>query len=881
MTPARHARVTEIFLAVVALPPAERASRIALECAGDDELRAQVERMLAADSRTAALDASLRATRVGAALRAEAAAPMPARIGDYEILAVLGRGGMGTVYRARQAQPERIVALKVLSAGGVSPAILRRFEFEALILGRLMHPGIAQVYEAGVADVGGRATPFFAMELVSGQPLTEFAGRAKLDVRERLALLVRVCDAVQHAHQKGVIHRDLKPANILIDERGQPKVLDFGVARVTSAELQPTTLHTLAGQLVGTVPYMSPEQVSGDPDLVDTRSDVYALGVVAFELLTGELPNDLGRRSLIEAVQIIRDAEPQRVSTLNRACAGDVETIVHKALQKDREQRYRAVSDLAIDLQRFLDDQPILARPPSLIYQLGKFARRNRLLVGAACGMLALLIGGIVGTSYGLLRALAIGADLRVASDAAEKQAARALAANRFLHRMLSSANPLGEIGYGGREVTVLEMLDRESGAIGRSFAGQPAVEAEVRAVIGTTYKNLQRFDDAEKHLQIALDMHQRLYGEDSPEAGRVLRELAGVAVMRGRKDGIAMLERSLAIERAAARGAPNRDWAMSESRLGWALSQEGRQQEAEAHLRSALDLLERLGESAAEELPTVLNNLARAVRRQQRIEEAEALYRRALDGLVALHGDEHASVAIAWNNIAKLRYDAGAHDEAEVLFRRCLDGLKRTVGEQSVYYSDVLNNLAYVVFDRGQVPQAIELQREAVRIHEAVTGRDNRSFVGSLDTLAYFLTRAGEFDEALRCFAENRSYYAARNGEGDWRVAVVDFYMAESRARLALGMGPGNVSFVGRTGAIGPQVVTREELALRTAFEELRGRLDTDAHPAIREAAGQLVRYYKDTLRPELGTEYEPLTRRPAAASASAPAAASAPAPP
>ena len=244
-----------------------------------------------------------------------AAAVFPARVGHYTIRRVLGEGGMGIVYEAEQDQPRRVVALKVIRAGSMSPKLLRRFEHEAQVLGRLQHPGIAHVYEAGtIEDARGNPVPFFAMELIRGVPLTTYAARKKLGTRERLDLIARICDAAYHAHQKGVIHRDLKPGNILVDESGQPKILDFGIARAMDSDLQLTTLHTDIGQLMGTVQYMSPEQVSGDPNELDTRSDVYAMGVVAYELLTGRLPHDLGRKTIHEKVRVIREEEPTRLS---------------------------------------------------------------------------------------------------------------------------------------------------------------------------------------------------------------------------------------------------------------------------------------------------------------------------------------------------------------------------------------------------------------------------------------------------------------------------------------------------------------------------------------------------------------------------------------
>jgi WD40 repeat protein len=311
------------------------------------------------------------------------------------VLRLLGEGGMGAVCEAEQDSPRRGVALKVIRPGFLAPALLQRFAKEVEILGRLHHPGIAQIYEAGVAQDG---QPFFAMEFIRGLPLGEYARLRSLTLRDRLELLARVCDAVQHAHDQGVIHRDLKPANILVDETGQPKVLDFGVARATDADLLTGAGLTQTGQLLGTPSYMSPEQVGADSAAIDHRADVYALGVILFELLAHRLPLQQANRPLAEAARLILEEEPPRLGSINPELRGDVETIVAKALEKDKDRRYPSAAELAADLRRALDHQPIQARPPSALYHLRKFARRHKGLVGGVVATGAALVLGLVGT---------------------------------------------------------------------------------------------------------------------------------------------------------------------------------------------------------------------------------------------------------------------------------------------------------------------------------------------------------------------------------------------------------------------------------------------------------------------------------------------------
>src|SRR5215510_8478095 len=303
-------------------------------------------------------------------------------IGRYRILHLVGEGGMGAVYEAEQDHLHRTVALKIIKPGLASPELLRRFEQEAQALGRLQHPGIARIYDAGTADTGFGPQPYFAMEFIHGKNVKDYAEEQHLNTRQRLEMVAKVAEAVHHAHQRGLIHRDLKPANILVDETGQPKILDFGVAQVTDSDAQ-ATMQTDVGQLVGTLAYMSPEQGVADPLEIDTRSDVYALGVILYELLAGRLPYNVSKK-LHEVLNTIREEDPSKLSSIDRSFRGDIETIVAKSLEKDKTRRYNSAAELAADISRYLKDEPIVARPPTTTYQLQKFARRHRALVAGA-----------------------------------------------------------------------------------------------------------------------------------------------------------------------------------------------------------------------------------------------------------------------------------------------------------------------------------------------------------------------------------------------------------------------------------------------------------------------------------------------------------------
>jgi WD40 repeat protein/predicted Ser/Thr protein kinase len=415
VTPEEFERVRQLFLGAAELPPAARGAFLDRNCAREPAVRSEVEALLAQDEHgERVLDAPPHVVELRSALddslRLLESEPAPERIGRYTVLSTLGRGGMGVVYLAEQENPRRKVAVKIVHAGGMSPAMLRRFQQEASILGQLAHPGIAQIYEAGVATVrwkGGMVAqwPFLAMEYVRGETLLAYVERSCRDTNARLVLLASICDAVQHAHQRGVVHRDLKPGNILVNSDGQVKVLDFGIARLTNSDVQTATLQTEVGSLIGTLPYMSPEQVSGVSDEIDTRSDVYALGVIGYELLAGQLPYDVSAHSIPEAIRVIRETPPSHLSRIQGRFRGDLDTIVHKALEKDRARRYQSASELAADLRNYLARLPIAARPPTTFYQLRMFARRNKALVGGVFATILALLLGAVGFSLQANRA--------------------------------------------------------------------------------------------------------------------------------------------------------------------------------------------------------------------------------------------------------------------------------------------------------------------------------------------------------------------------------------------------------------------------------------------------------------------------------------------
>ena len=435
---------------------------------------------------------------------------------------------MGVVYLAEQQNPCRDVAVKVIRSGMVSPDLLKRFELEAAVLGRLMHPGIASIYEAGVFvdSSTGQERPFFAMEYIEGQPLRDFVQQLDPGLPDRLQLFVQICEAVHHAHQRGVIHRDLKPANILVQGDGQPSILDFGVARATGMDPGMSTLQTRAGQLIGTLPYMSPEQVTGHSLDVDIRSDVYSLGVIAYELLTGQLPYDVDDVEYLKAAKAISEDEPRPLSSIGREFRGDLNTIVLKALEKRPEHRYQTALDLASDLQRFLNREPIVARRIGPVGRVWKWCQRNT-AVSALLSLLALaIVLGFVGMTRQTLSALN---SKRLAEDSAHRTE-RVL---DLLVRSFRSPDPTID----GRDVKMVDVLIKAASDLEEDLTEDPLLKAKLLHAIGESMQSLGIYDQGVRVHKSALQIRMRELGEEHPDTMASMANLAALHFQAGDHD--------------------------------------------------------------------------------------------------------------------------------------------------------------------------------------------------------------------------------------------------------------------------------------------------------------------------------------------------------
>jgi serine/threonine protein kinase/WD40 repeat protein len=399
--------VFELLRSALDLPTDARSAFLNAECKDQPAIRAEVEALLSADERAGDPDAA-DSIGVGLGLVRQLGAPSheldePIDAGRYRLLRIIGRGGMGVVYEAEQDQPKRNVAIKLISIAAMGPAALIRFRREIELLGRLSHPSIAQIHDAGTLTIAGAEQPFYAMELIDGVPISDYARTHTLSINDRLALIAHVCDAVQHAHHKGVIHRDIKPANVLVNTEGVPKVLDFGIARAIGTTAHHSIEATATGVALGTLGYMSPEQVVGQASDIDARTDIYALGALAYEILTGRPPHDVIDATLAGAFRAITDLPPTRPSTIDAGLRGDIETILLTALEKDANRRYQSAGEMAADIRRCIAGEPISAHPPSAMYRFRKFAKRNRALVtGVVLVFAALAVGTVVSTSLAI-----------------------------------------------------------------------------------------------------------------------------------------------------------------------------------------------------------------------------------------------------------------------------------------------------------------------------------------------------------------------------------------------------------------------------------------------------------------------------------------------
>jgi eukaryotic-like serine/threonine-protein kinase len=757
----RWPEVEALLDAALDLPAPARAAFLDDASVGDAAVRAQVRRLLDlsgdAERFFAAPAAELGAALLAVHAAGEHAGPPLGHVGPYRVLGEIGRGGMGAVYLAERAdeQYRMRVALKLVPLGLDTEHAQRRFIEERQILASLQHPGIARLLDGGVAADG---RPYFAMEHVDGRPIDEYCTAHELSVEARLQLFCAVCDAVQYAHSRLVIHRDLKPSNILVTRDGDPKLLDFGIAKLLEPGVTARAEQlTRTGMRLITPEYASPEQLRGD--VVSTASDVYSLGVLLYLLLSGRPPYTAPDRRPHELARAILEVEPLRPSavapaSLRRRLRGDLDVIVLHALQKEPDRRYASAQALAADLKRHLRRLPVHARPDTVRYRAGRFVRRHRAGVAATAVLLLSLTGGLAGTAW--------------QARQARLQAERAEVARDFLIALFQASDPAESRGD---EITARDLLDRGAARAGIDLVRRPELHAEMLGVLGGIYRDLGSYPRAEPLLREAAELRRATHGARHRETAAAQHELAQLLVLMGRRDDAEALHRQALEVRRSLFGAGHPEVAASLGALAAVIGRGGEHEQAERLHREAIAILSRhFGEEHAL-VADELDRLGSLLRAKGDFAGAEQVWRQTLELRHRVLGPDHLATATSTNNLALLLSDRGELPAAEALYREVLDFDLRRLGEEHPYTATVMNNLASVLRRRGELDEAERLYRRALAIDRKLHGDAHPKVATVLNNLAAVLRDRGDYAGSERLYREALATF--RTVEGDRHPSV------------------------------------------------------------------------------------------------------------
>ena len=749
-TPEQWPRIKEIVAEALERETQGRNAYLDEACAENAPLRMEVESLLAAfneSDRLFDIDAAEPSTH-------------PGNIGPYRLIRELGFGGMGQVWLAEQTEPvRRLIALKLIRSGMFDAAVVHRFQAERQSLAIMDHPAIAKVFDAGTTPMG---QPYFAMEYVAGLPITDYCDEKKLGIRERLSLFLQVCEGVQHAHQKAIIHRDLKPSNILVvevDGKPRPRIIDFGLAKAIAPSEPGHTLFTHLGAFLGTPGYMSPEQADPNVQDIDTRADVYSLGVLLYELLTGFLPfdpSDWKKQKLDEMMRRLRESDPRRPSSkvnanrntssaraaargvdsrhLVKLLRGDLDWIVMKALEKDRERRYGTAFELAADIERHLENRPVVARPVSTVYRLRKYIRRNRASLAVVTSIFILLITFAVAQSVQLRRIT--------------RERDRADRITDFMTNMFEVSDPSEARG---NTVTAREILDKSSKDIDTGLAQDPELKAQMLSVMATVYQGLGLDSRAEPLLKEAISLRRRSLGPEHPDTLRSQGQLGSVFTAQGRYPEAETLDRDLLENDRRVLGPENRDTLTIQRNFFWLLNAEGHPADAERLGRETFELQRRIfGQEDPDTLLT-MRQLGSVMERADHLPAAEQLTRQIIEIRKRVSGQDDPQTLLAMSDLGRILNQEDRGPEAEVVYRPTLAMQQHVLGPDHPNLVSTMDGLAMSLRRQHKLDEAEKLCRGALDISSRVLGPEHQTTLLEMGNLALIFQERKQYQDAER----------------------------------------------------------------------------------------------------------------------------------